>query len=86
LTNPSKNFKTSQQLILITTVNVRQFPSHLVAHHITAPETWNSSWELLHLIIKDIVTNAKWRVPITVGELNKETDEAQQVEADKKIK
>jgi hypothetical protein len=53
-----------------------------LAHHITAPETWNSPWELLHLFIKDIVGNAKWRVPITVGELNEETDETKQAEED----
>jgi hypothetical protein len=54
-----------------------------LAHHITAPNTWNNSWELLHLIIKDIVGNAKWWVPVTVGKLNDKTDEAKQAEEDK---
>jgi hypothetical protein len=44
-------------------------PPHL-AHHITAPETWSSSWELLHLLIKDIANKTSEKTPIIIEEPN----------------
>jgi hypothetical protein len=48
-------------------------PPHL-AHHITAPSTWSSSWDLLHLFIKDIVRNATDPTPTAADPIN-EVDE-----------